>query len=125
MVRVTAHLGWEIEGNREASLASLDEVLEAGVRLVSGSKARVLAHSPGPAAIHRGVDAAGIRVLAWIAELPGVVKALPRVLRFVDGLYLDPGLSSTALIPTLLNIHRSPDLYPLFGSYPLAAPLAR
>src|SRR5215203_2820905 len=125
MVRVTAHLGWEIEGNREASLASLDEVLEAGVCLVSGSKARVLAHSPGPAAIHRGVDTAGIRVLTGIAEPLRVLKALPRVLRFVDGFYLDPGFSRTALIPTLLNIHRSPDLHPLFGSYPLAARLAR
>ena len=74
-VRVVAHLGRQVERDRQARLALLEEVAEAAVRLLGGREARVLAHRPEPRAVHRGLDAAGERVLAREAEVGRRVEA--------------------------------------------------
>ena len=67
-VRVVAHLGRQVEGDRQPGLALLEEVAEAAVGLLGGREAGVLAHRPEPAAVHRRLDAAGERVLARAAR---------------------------------------------------------
>jgi hypothetical protein len=56
-------------------LAVLREVLEAPVGLPGGPEARVLAHRPGPAAVHRGVGPAGVGILPRVPQLLGVLEA--------------------------------------------------
>ena len=68
-VRVVAHLGRQVERDRQAGLALLEEVAEAAVRLLGRGEARVLAHRPEPRAVHRGLDAAGERRLARQPEV--------------------------------------------------------
>src|SRR4051812_9567098 len=104
MVGVAAHLGGQVEGNREPGLAGLDEILETGISLFGGAEARILAHGPGPAAVHRWVDATHVRVLARVTKLLDVVEAVPQVLWPVEGLYLDAGLRP-ALLATFLDVH--------------------
>jgi hypothetical protein len=63
-VRVVAHLGRQVEGDRQAGLALLEEVAEPSVGLLGGREARVLAHRPEAACvfslIHRRLGAAGM-----------------------------------------------------------------
>ena len=74
-VRVVAHLGRQVEGDREAGLALLQEVAEALVRLDGGREAGVLAHRPEAASVHRRLDAPGERGLAGTAEVALLVDA--------------------------------------------------
>ena len=74
-VRVVAHLGRQVEGDRQPGLALLEEVAEAPVRLLGRREAGVLAHRPEAAAVHRRLDAAGERVLAGPAEVAVLVEA--------------------------------------------------
>ena len=74
-VGVVAHLGRQVEGDRQPGLALLEEVAEAPVRLLGGREAGVLAHRPEPAPVHRRLDAAGERVLAGPAEVAVLVEA--------------------------------------------------
>ena len=88
MVRVVAHLGRQVEGDREAGLPLLEEVAEALVGLGRRAEAGVLAHRPEPPAVHRGLDAArerdtrpGSPRSRDVVEPPrsaGVVQALDR-----------------------------------------------
>src|SRR5829696_7027745 len=71
-----------------------------------GPEAGVLAHGPGPAAVHRGVDAARVGILAGVAEPLCIAEAF-EVLGFVEGLHLNPGLRP-AFVGTLLNVHVLP-----------------
>ena len=64
VVGVVAELGRQVERDREARLAELEQVAEALVRLLRRAEARVLADRPRPAAVHRRVRAAGERELA-------------------------------------------------------------
>ena len=64
MVGVVAHQGREIERDREPGLSALEQELVALVGVLGGAEAGELAHGPEPAAVHRGVDAAGERELA-------------------------------------------------------------
>src|SRR5581483_3955512 len=57
MVRVVAHLGRQVEGDREPRLAALEEVAVAAVGLLGGGVARVLADGPGAVCVHARVDA--------------------------------------------------------------------
>ena len=84
MVRVVAHQRRHVERRRETRLPVLDQVTEAGVRLGGGAVARKLTHRPGPAPVHRLVDAARERELARVAEVALVVEleVLGRVERF-------------------------------------------
>ena len=74
-VRVVAHLGRQVERDREARLAVVEQVTEPAVGLLGRREARVLAHRPEAAAVHRGLDAAGERVLAGSAEVAVLVEA--------------------------------------------------
>src|SRR5690349_6302670 len=53
VVRVATHLGRQVERDRQALAALREQILVAAVRLGSGAKARVLAHRPVLAAVHR------------------------------------------------------------------------
>ena len=74
-VGVVAHLGRQVEGDRQPGLALLEQVAEAPVRLLGGREAGVLAHRPEAAAVHRRLDAAGERVLAGRPEVAVLVEA--------------------------------------------------
>ena len=74
-VRVVAHLGRQVERDRQPGLALLEEVAEARVRLLGGGEARVLAHRPEAAAVHRRLDAAREGRLAGQAEVAVGVEA--------------------------------------------------
>ena len=76
-VGVVAHLGGQVEGDRQARRAVRDQLVVAGVGLGGGAEAGVLAHRPRPAGVHRRVDAAGERVRARLAQLLGRVPARP------------------------------------------------
>ena len=73
-VRVVAHLGRQVEGDRKAGLTLRKQVLESLVGLGRGREAGVLAHRPEPAAVHRGLDAPGERVLPGAAEVARLVE---------------------------------------------------
>jgi hypothetical protein len=92
VVRVVAQLRREVEGDREAGLAALQEVPEARVRLLGGREARVLPDRPRPAAVHRAIGAAREWILARRLALAR------RVGSRVDGLYLDPGVGLAPLL---------------------------
>ena len=79
VVGIHADLGGEIEGDGEAVDTLRQEVAIALIRFNGGAEARVLARGPEAAAVHRGVDAAGERELAWIGELGFRVPAVERV----------------------------------------------
>ena len=82
IVAVVADLGRQIEGDAQAGLSLAEQVLEALVGLGGGAIARVLAHRPEAAAVHRRLHAAGEGVLAGEAEL----FEIPLLLSFVGRL---------------------------------------
>ncbi len=69
VVGVVADLGGEIEGDREAGGAVGEEEFVAAVGLFCIAHAGVLAHGPEAAAVHGGLDAAGVGILAGVAEV--------------------------------------------------------
>ena len=54
----------KVERDREPGLAPLEQELVALVGVLGGAEPGELAHGPEPAAVHRGVDAAGEGELA-------------------------------------------------------------
>jgi len=68
MVRVHADLRGKIEGDGEAGLTLAQEIAIALVGFGGRGEAGVLAHGPEAATVHGGVDAAGERVFARIAD---------------------------------------------------------
>ena len=89
VVGVVADLGRQVEGDGEAGLSLLEQELVAAVGLLSVGEAGVLAHRPEPAAVHGGLDAPGVRVLAGVAKLL-VVVPLGEVFGAVERLELGP-----------------------------------
>lgn len=69
VVGVQAELGGEVKGHGQPRLALGEEVAVAGVGLLGGGEARVLAHGPEPFQVHPGVDPPGEGVLPGPAEL--------------------------------------------------------
>ena len=69
MIGVHADLRGEIEGYGEACLAFAEKIAIALVGFDGGAEAGVLAHGPEAAAVHGGVDAAGEREFAGVAEV--------------------------------------------------------
>ena len=59
VVRVVADLRRQVEGDAESGHALGEQVAVAAVRLGGGPESGVLPHRPGPAAVHRRLDAAG------------------------------------------------------------------
>ena len=85
VVGVIADLGGEIEGYGEARGAVGEQEFVTAIGLFCVAHAGVLAHGPEAAAIHGGLDAAGVGVLAgeaevifWIEAFGGEVFFLPR-----------------------------------------------
>ena len=69
MVGVVAHLRGQIERDAQAVDALGQEVAIAGVGFGGGSKSGILPHRPEPAAIHRRLDATGVRKFTREAEI--------------------------------------------------------
>jgi hypothetical protein len=65
----------------------VEQVPEALVRLLGGAEAGELPHRPQPAAVHRGINAAGERERARVAEV--AVGIDPDALDGVEGLVLE------------------------------------
>jgi len=91
VVGVEAHLGGQVEGDREAAGARLDEPLVALVGLRRGAEPGVLAHRPRPAGVHRRVDPTREREVPRHAQPLGRVEA-GKGARPVDGLDGTTGL---------------------------------
>ncbi len=68
-IGVVAHQGGEIKSDREPGLALLKQVFEALVGFLSGAKASKHAHGPQSAAVHGGVDPAGVRIFTRKTKL--------------------------------------------------------
>ena len=64
VVGVVAHQRRQIERGGEAGLALCEQIAKALVGVFGGAEAGELAHGPEAAAIHRGVNAAGVGRLA-------------------------------------------------------------
>ena len=97
VVRVVAHLRRQVERDRQAGLAVVQQVAESRVRLRGGSHAGVLPHRPDAPAVHRRVDAAGERRAARFAEVARLVVPLQvgRVVRRAD---LDAGVGQPVVV---------------------------
>src|SRR6266852_3094537 len=75
MVGVVAVLRRQIEGDIDTREAVIQHVAEAAIRLFSGPEARVLAHRPQPAAIHRRIDSACEWKLAGEPDVALIIEA--------------------------------------------------
>src|SRR6185312_11009703 len=73
VVAVVADLCWKVEGDAQAHDALAEEVVVARVAFFGGGKAGILSHRPQLAAVHVGLDAPGIGVLAWQRGSVGAV----------------------------------------------------
>ncbi len=96
VVRVEAELRRQVERHRQAGRALRQQVAVALVGLLRARVARVLAHRPELLAVHAGVHAARVRLLARGAETLGEVGG--EVVLGVDRLDLDPGIGEPARI---------------------------
>jgi hypothetical protein len=81
-IRVEAHLRRKIERDGESGLTGFEEMLESLVRALRATESGVLAHRPQATAIHRRLDPAGVRPVAWIPQLGAVIE-----LRIVGTVY--------------------------------------
>src|SRR6185503_12723896 len=86
MVRVVAHQSREIESDGESCLPVSEEELVALIRIPGAAEAGELSHSPQPAAIPRGVNAARVRIYAGHPQR--FRTGLGRVERSVDRTHL-------------------------------------
>jgi len=64
VVGIVAHECGQIEGGGEAGLTLREEIAETRVGVFGSAKACELAHGPEAAAVHGGVNTAGVRWLA-------------------------------------------------------------
>src|SRR5439155_6314799 len=69
VIGIVAHQRGQVEGGGKAGLALREEIAEALVSVYSSAESRELAHGPEAAAVHRGMNAAGIWRLAREAEI--------------------------------------------------------
>src|SRR5262249_2888775 len=93
VVAVESHQRRQIESGTESGLPFVEQELEAFVGLPRRAEAGELPHGPQPAAIHAGVNAARVRILAGIAEVRiwvEIVEAFGGVQR-LDGYAADRG----------------------------------
>ena len=90
IIGVQAHLGGEVERDREPRLTGLEQTPESSIGRGGVTESGVLAHGPEPTRIHRRIGTTGERVLARVAEftLGGPSRQVGRSvdrLRFVHG----------------------------------------
>ena len=93
VVGVVAHLGWQVEGDREASGSGSQQFPVAGIGFGGSAKAGVLTHGPRAGGVHRGMNSAGVRIGARLPELGRQRRA--EVSRPVDRLERQSGLGPT------------------------------
>src|SRR2546421_760417 len=97
MVRVVPHLGREIERHGEARLPGGEQMAEPRIGRFRSPEAGVLAHGPEPAPIHGGMQAAGERERAGLAQLARRIAG--PVLRTVHGLAVAHFAATAASAP--------------------------
>ena len=102
VVGVEPELRRQVERDREARLAALEQVAEARVRLLRRGEARVLPDRPRAAAVHVRVGPARERELARRLELAPL-----GVLRPVDRLDLDPRVGLAPILGRRHGPHRT------------------
>ena len=95
MVRVVADLGGQVKRHRKSGLALFQQVTEPPVGLLCGGVARVLPHSPHPAAIGVGLHSPSVRIFPRVAHIPMVFPSVSRqVFRGVQGLDVQPAIGN-------------------------------
>ena len=77
-VGVVAHQRGQVEGDAQAGLPLVEQILEAAVGLLGGAEAGEHAHRPQLAAVQRGMDAARVGILAGQAEVVARNPGRPR-----------------------------------------------
>ena len=87
----------QVEGHRETGLPLLQEILEASVGLLGGAESGEHAHRPQPAAVHRGMNPPGERILTGEAQLLTVVAVY--VQRSIESLDRLAGGGDELLVP--------------------------
>ena len=102
IVRVVAELRGQVEGDRQAGLAALEQIAKPIVRILGGAEARVLTNRPRPSAIHRLVRSARVRIRPGRLGL-----AAGDVGRRVDRLDLDAGVRQPAVVDWSHGAHRT------------------
>ena len=75
VVAVQAHQRGQVEGRAQSGLSLADQEFESLVGLPRGAETGELPHRPQPPAIHRGMHAAGVGILARKAQIGFVVPA--------------------------------------------------
>ena len=101
VVAVQPALGRQVEGDVEAGVAGLDQVVEALVGCLRVAEAGILAHRPGPPAVHVAMDAAGEGIFAGLFLARPVAAAASvaaiQVGCGIDRLHLDAGVGEDRL----------------------------
>src|SRR5882724_11672368 len=80
MIRVHADLRWQIESHGKTRLALVQEIAIPLIRFGSAAEARILAHGPKTAAVHRRVDPTSKRIFAGKSDRLlrlGITKGVP------------------------------------------------
>ena len=77
MIGVVPHQRGQVESHREAGLPLREQITKARIGILGSAKARKLPHGPQAAAIHRGMNAARVRWIAWKAEILASQVARP------------------------------------------------
>ena len=101
VVGVVAHQGGQIEGDGQPGAAVGEQVLVALVGFLRRSEAGELAHGVQLAAIAGGVNAAGVRRLAGIAEIGVVFPVFGQVglgVKAANGVAGDGGVAGVAML---------------------------
>ena len=91
VVGVEAELGGQVEGHRQTGLPALQQQPEAGVGLLGGGEAGVLAHRPGPLPVAVRAHAARVRVAAGVGAVGAVGVR-------VEGTHGDTGVGAPLLV---------------------------
>ena len=93
VVAIEAHQRRQIEGGAQPVCPLSSRNLKALIGLVGGAEPSELPHGPEPAAVHRGMHAAGERILAGKAEIGVRIEAAQAVRRVqsFDGHAADGG----------------------------------
>ncbi len=87
MVAVVSHQRGQVEGDGKARLALLQQIVQALVGVLGATKSGKLTHRPNLAAIHHGVNATRVGILARVGQVVGVVEfgKVRRGIKLVDG----------------------------------------
>ena len=76
MIGIQADLGGQVEGDGEAGGAVGQQIFVAFVGFFGVAHAGILAHGPEAAAVHGGLDAAGIGIVAGVSDVAVLVSGV-------------------------------------------------